>query len=289
MAGKILITGATGTVGTATVKALVARGADVRVGVRSTEKAQKLGEGVTPVLLDHARPETYAAAFEGVERVLLLTPFQPDQVEIGQRLVDAAKAAGVKHLVKISATGADQEPGIQLGRWHRATEKYVEASGIPWTVLRPASFADNFINYFGGTIKSEGKIYLPFGTGAVSWIDARDIGEVAAVVLTEPIEKHAGKAYELTGPAAVDAHGVAKAIGRAIGKEVTYVDVPEEAAKQGMLQYGAPEWMANAMMELHWICKQGWAGGTTDAVEKLTGRKPIDFETFAKDNAAAWQ
>lgn len=289
MAGKILITGATGATGTEVTKALAARGAEVVVGVRSPEKAKGIeGPHVHPVELDHARPETYARAFEGAERVFLLTPFAADSVDIGKRIVDAAKAAGARHIVKLSALGVENEPGIQLGRWHREVEKYVEASGIAWTHLRPNSFMQNFINYFGGAIKPEGKIYLPFGQAKVSWIDTRDIGEVAAAILAGDASAHAGKAYDLTGPAALGVDEVAAAIGRAIGKEVTYVDVPEEAVRQGMLSYGMPEWMVNAMMELHAMNKAGYAAGTTDLVEKIGGKKPLDFDQFARDHARAW-
>ncbi|UQA56496.1 SDR family oxidoreductase [Polyangium aurulentum] len=289
MAGKILITGATGATGTEVVKALAARGADVVVGVRSPEKAKALeGPTVRPVELDHARPETYERAFEGAERVFLLTPFSGDSVEIGKRMIDSAKAAGARHIVKLSALGAENEPGIQLGRWHREVEKYLEASGVAWTHLRPNSFMQNFIHYFGGSIKPEGKIYLPFGQGKVSWIDTRDIGEVAAAILAGDAAAHAGKAYDLTGPAAIGVDEVAAAIGRALGKEVTYVDIPEKVALEGLLSYGAPEWMANAMMELHAMNKAGHAAVVNDLVEKIGGKKPFDIDRFARDNVQAW-
>ncbi len=286
MASTILVTGATGTIGSEVVKALAAKpGVTVRVGVRSAAKAEKLlAANVVPVDFDYDRPETIAAAVQGADRVFLLTPFSDNQVALGKTLIDAAKAAGVKHLVKLSAVGAEIEPGIQLGRWHREIEKHIEASGLSYTFLRPANFMDNFIHYYPPG--PDGNVYLPLGTAGVSYIDSRDIAAVAAAVLTE--ENHYGKAYDLTGPEAVTPAEAVKAISEAAGREFHYVDVPEEAASKAMLDMHMPKWMVDAMMELHGICKAGYAGGTSPLVEKLTGQKPRSFAQFARDRASAW-
>ena len=287
MASTILVTGATGTIGSEVVKALAAKpGVTVRIGVRSAAKADKLAApNVVPVDFDFARPETIAAAVKGVDLVFLLTPFSADQVEHGRAVVEAAKAAGVKHIVKLSAMGADNEPGIQLGRWHRETEKLVEASGISYTILRPGNFMDNFINFYPPG--PDGNIYVPFGTAAVSYIDARDVAAVAAAVLTE--EGHYGKAYDLTGPEAITTAEVAKAIGEASGRTVKYVDVPEEATSKAMLDMHMPRWMVDAMMELYGITKAGYASGVSPLVKQITGRAPRTFAEFARDHAAAWK
>ncbi len=287
MASTILVTGATGTIGSEVVKALAAKpGVTVRIGVRSAAKAEKLAaENVVPVDFDYEKPETIAAAVKGADRVFLLTPFTADQVELAKRVIDAAKEAGVKHLVKLSAIGADIEPGIQLGRWHREIEKLIEASGISYTILRPANFMDNFINF--APPGADGNIYMPLGTGAVSYIDSRDIGAVAATVLTE--EGHYGKAYDLTGPEAITVAEVAKAIGEASGREVHYVDVPEETARKGMSDMHMPTWMVDAMMELNAICKAGYASGISPLVKQITGKAPNTFAEFARDRAAAWK
>jgi uncharacterized protein YbjT (DUF2867 family) len=286
MASTILITGATGTIGSEVVKALAAKpGVSIRVAVRSAAKAEKLlAPNVTPVDFDYEKPDTIAAAVKGVDRVFLLTPFSQDQVALAQQLIDAAKAAGVKHIVKLSATGADIEPGIQLGRWHRAVEKAVEASGISYTFLRPSNFMDNFIHYYPPA--GDGNIYLPLGTGACAYIDARDIAAVAAAVLTE--EGHYGKAYELSGPEALTTAEAAAAIGAASKRDVHYVDVPEAAASKAMLDMHMPGWMVDGMMELHGIVKAGYASTVSPLVEKLTGKAPRTFAEFARDHAAVW-
>jgi uncharacterized protein YbjT (DUF2867 family) len=286
MASTILVTGATGTIGSEVVKALAAKpGVTIRVAVRSAAKAEKLlGANVIPVDFDYEKPDTIAAAVKGADRVFLLTPFTQNQVDLGKLLVGAAKAAGVQYLVKLSAVGAEIEPGIQLGRWHRAIEEHIEASGIAYTFLRPVNFMDNFIHYYPPA--GDGNIYLPLGTGACSYIDSRDIAAVAAAVLTE--EGHHGKAYVLTGPAALTTADAAKAIGAASGRDVHYVDVPEAAARKAMLDMQMPGWMVDAMMELHGIVKAGYASATSPLVEQLTGRAPRTFADFARDRAAAW-
>ena len=286
MSTTILVTGATGTIGSQVVAHLAKKqDVTIRAGVRDAAKAKgKLGANVTPVDFDYEKPDTLAAACKGADKVFLLTPFAPNQVELGTRLVDAAKAAGVKHIVKLSAMGADQEPGIQLGRWHRAIEKHVEASGIAWTFLRPNNFMDNFVSYYPPD--KEGAIYLPWGNGACSFIDARDVGAVAAACLTS--SGHEGKAYVPTGPEAFTIAQAAATLSEVTGRNIKYVDVPEAAAKKAMLDMGLPAWMVDGMMELHAVDKAGYAAIVTDDVKTLTGQAPRSFRDFARDNKSKW-
>lgn len=286
MSITILVTGSTGTIGTQVIKQLTAHpGVKVRAAVRSTAKADAVRElGAEPVEFEWSRPETFATALQGVDKLFLLTPFTPDQVELAQRLIDAAKAAGIKHIVKLSAFGCDNEPGIQLGRWHRAIEQAIEAAGIPYTFLRPNNFMENFIGYYPPA--PDGNIYLPFGQGAVSWIDGRDIAAVAVAALLG--HGHEGKVYTLTGGEALTVDQVAAQITEATGRTVRFVDVPEEAARSAMLGMQLPEWMVSAMMELHGIDKAGYAAAVTPTVQELTGSAPRSFRDFARENAAAW-
>jgi uncharacterized protein YbjT (DUF2867 family) len=283
----ILVTGATGTIGSQVVKALRGTpGVAVRAAVRGSEQARVLaGDNVTTVEFDYERPETLAKAVDGADRIFLVTPFTNDQVELGTRLIDAAKQSGVKHVVKLSAIGCEIEPGIQLGRWHRAIEKKVEASGIAWTFLRPNNFFENFFNFYGPD--AQGKIHLPWGQAAASFIAGADIAAVAKAALTGT--GHEGKAYVLTGPEALTIAQAAKTIGEVSGRAITYVDVPEETAKQGMLGFQMPLWMVDAMMELHGIDKAGYAAAVTDDATRLTGRQPKTFAEFARESAAKWR
>lgn len=276
MSQKILVTGATGTIGSQVVSELAARGVSVRAAARGAAKAS-LPAGVEAVDVRLGDTSSVDRALEGVTSAFLLTPFAEDQVALGTHFIDHAKAAGVSHIVKLSAMGSDIEPGIQLGRWHRAIERHLEASGIQWTILRPNNFMQNFLGYYPPD--KEGVIYLPWGDGKCSFIDARDIARVAAVVLTTP--GHDGKAYTLTGPAVFGIGEAAATIGKATGRKITYVDVPEDAARGAMLGAGLPAWMVDAMMELHAIDKAGYAAEVNDEVARLTGTPARSFEAFA--------
>lgn len=282
----IFITGPTGTIGSKVLAALAeAPGLEIRAGVRAGEKASKLPGHAKAVEFDYDKPATMAAAFKGVEKLFLLTPFVEDPVALGVRAVEAAKAAGVKHVVKLSAFGSELEPGISLGRHHRAIEKAIEASGMAWTFLRPNNFMENFIGYYPPD--AQGNIYLPWGQGACSFIDSRDVGAVGAAALMG--EGHAGKAYTLTGPEAFTIGQAAATIAKVTGRTINYVDVPEEAAKSGMLAAHMPAKMVDDMMELHAIDKAGYAAVVTPTVKEVTGKEPRSFETFVRDHASAWK
>ncbi len=284
----ILVSGATGTVGSKVVSALVEKGADVRIGVRSEGKGKGVSErGVDVVRLDFSDPETFGPAFDGVDHLFMINILHPAAVEEGDRITDAAKAAGVEHIVKLSALGCDAEPGIQLGRWHRAIEKHIEESGMGWTFLRPNNFMDNFATYWAQPIKEQGKIFMPLGDGAVSYVDARDIAAVAAEALTET--GHQGKAYSLTGPEALTLHQVAELLGKGIGKDVGYVDIPEDAAKQAMAGMGMPEFLVDAMSELNALDKAGYAAGVSDDIKGVTGKDPLTFERWIADSKGAFE
>ena len=287
MPTTILVTGATGTIGSQVVSALKGRNdVTVRAAVRSAAKAEALkGGNVTPVDFEFTRPELLQKAVEGVDRIFLVTPFSEDQVDLAARLVDAATVAGVKHIVKLSAMGADMLSGIQLGRWHRTIERYIAGSGMAYTFVRPNNFFENFINYYGPG--KDGNIYLPWGQGACSFIAGADVAAVAAAALTSA--GHENQAYALTGPEAFTIGQAAAAIGEATGRKVQYVDVPEAAAHKGMSDAGMPSWMVDGMMELHAINKAGYAAQVTDAVQKVTGRAPMGFAQFARQHAASWK
>ena len=272
----ILITGASGTVGGEVVKALGGRGAKVRAGYRS--RPQNVPQGVESIALDFDKPETIRPALAGVDTVFLLS----NMVDPERKVVDEAKRAGIKRLVKLSVYGAAEE-GFTFARWHRAVERHIEASGVPWTFLRPAGFMQNFFNYTGETIRKESAFYSSAGNGAGAHIDARDIGAVAARVLTG--KGHAGKAYELTGPQALTNAQAAEILSRVLGRQIKYVPITHQQYKQGALAMGMPEGYVDALVDLDRYYAAGRLATVTPTVRELTGRDPIRFEQFAKDYA----
>lgn len=279
----IFVTGATGTMGSATVKGLKARGARFKVGTRSPDKLK--GQGVEAVSFDWERPETYGPALQGVEKVFLLTPISDKQAQYAQMLASAAKVADVKHIVKLSVMGVEAEPGILLGRMHRAGERAIQNSGIAWTMVRPTFLMENFVNYYGVDPKKDSTVYLPHGQGKAVWVDGRDVGEVAAEVLTG--KGHEGKAYELTGPEALGAAEALAILGEALGHKYTYVDVPEAAARKAMQDMQMPAWMVEAFLELHMLIRNGWSATSASGVKDVLGRPPRSFKEYAKDLVAA--
>jgi (4-alkanoyl-5-oxo-2,5-dihydrofuran-3-yl)methyl phosphate reductase len=282
----ILVTGATGNVGAPLVRELVAAGQHVRAFVTDTGDAkQKLGDKVELAKGTFEDKASIEAALRGVKKVYLLAPGMPDLTAWEATFVDAAKHAGVEHVVYHSVAGAQWEANA-FGRWHRATEKKLEQSGMTWTFLRPVGFFSNALMW-AATVKSQGAIYMPCGDGKTASIDARDIAAVAAKALAA--RGHEGKSYDLTGPEALSVGEQAKQLGDAIGKPVTYVDVPDAAAKDSMLGMGMAAAVADAMIELTSLVRSGGAASISDAVATVTGKPPRSFAAWCKDNAAAFR
>ncbi len=214
MAKPILVTGATGTVGRDVVKLLSKKGAAVRAGVRDQAKTrQRFDDDIALATFDFENESSFAAALDGVEKVFLLPPLLPNQVELTNAFVDAAKHAGVRRIVKLSAIGVDGEIQFTVGKWHAANEQHIRESGLAFTFLRPNSFMQNFITYFP---PRDGAIYLPWGNGTASFVDTRNIASVAAEVLTS--DGHEEKIYILTGPAALGIAEVARILSEAVGR-----------------------------------------------------------------------
>lgn len=283
----ILVSGATGTNGSALVEELAARGVPVRAMVRAPDKAGSVErEGVEAVVADFGAPETLDAALEGVEKAFVVTPPDPREPEWERNFVDAAKRAGVRHVVKLSVAGADEGAPVRFGRVHAEAERYLEGSGIGYTILRPTGFMQNTLAY-AGSVSSEGRFYAPLADAKVAWIDVRDIAAVAAETLTG--EGHEGKVYDLTGPEALSNREIAQKLSAALGKTVEHVEVSYEGAREAMVGAGLPEWLADGLIELNReVYEPGYAAQTANGVEEATGRRPRSFDEFARDHRAAF-
>lgn len=272
----ILVTGATGTVGTEVVKALSGRGQRFRAGYRT--RPQNVPAGQEAVPLDFEKPETLGPALSGVETVFLLS----NTVAPEAGVVRAAKAAGVRRIVKLSVMRSAREE-FTFAKWHRAAERAVEESGLQWTFLRPNGFMQNVVNYMAETIRSQAAIFSSAADGAISAVDARDIGAVAAHVLTET--GHEGQAYELTGPAALDYAQVASVLSSVLGWQIRYIPIPPEQYRQAAVAAGTPPGYADALVDLNRYYAAGGLSAVSPAVRLITGEEPISFERFARDYA----
>ena len=283
----ILITGVTGTTGSATLQQLKGKGLALRVMTRSAEKAAAFEkEGISAVVADYGDPASLARALDGVERAFLVHSPSLDIPKHEKAFIDAAQKAGVKKIVALSVIGAGPDGPLRLSRMHAEVESHLQNSGMAYTILRPHSFLQNLLGNIP-TIKGQGAMYGNHGEAKVPLIDARDIGAVAAAALTE--EGHDGKVYTLTGPAAISYQEVAGAIGRAIGKEVHFVNVPDEAAKQGLMGAGFPEWLADDLVTLSQWGRQVGEQQPSEDVSAVLGRPAHSLEDFARDYAGAFK
>jgi uncharacterized protein YbjT (DUF2867 family) len=278
----IFVAGATGNIGRELVGRLVQRRARVRAGVRSQRSADALKQlGAEPFVVDLGDVKSVTAALAGVERAFSLSPLVPNQAELGVKFVEAAVRAGVEYVVRASSFGAGS-PDIVLNAWHREAELALEDSGIPYTLVRPTFFMQNYLAFGAGTITSEDAFYLPHGDGAISSIDVGDIAAVAATVLTE--DGHAGRAYELTGPEPLTGHDIAAILSRATGRTIEYVDVPVAAARRSLTALGMPAAVVEGLLELAAVIRADRRAVVTSAVAQVTGIRPRSFERFVADH-----
>jgi len=292
MSETILVTGATGTVGSEVVKQLSRDVPDVKIkaGVHSFENAKKVQQydRVKAVQIDYDKEEGLETAFKDVDKLFLLTHPSSKSAEHESNLVAEAKKSGIKHIVKQSILAADLEADLEAMRLHRQTEKLIEESGIPYTFLRPNEFMQGFINFQGPTIKSNNAFYIPAEDAKVSFVDVRDIAAVAVRALADE-EKHYNKTYLITGPEALTYYQSAEILSNAIGKKIDYVNVSDEEARVGMKEAGLNEWLINTISELYKLYRKGVASPVYSGVEEATGKKPTTFSQFASDYAEAFK
>jgi uncharacterized protein YbjT (DUF2867 family) len=292
MVGTILVTGATGTVGSEVVKQLSsdASSYNIKAGVHSIENANKVQQydRVKGVHIDYDKIEGLESAFKDVDKLFLLTHPSSKTVEHESNLVTEAKKSGIKHIVKQSIMRADLGADVEAMRLHRQTERLIEESGIPYTFLRPNEFMQGFINFQGATIKSNNAFYVPAEDAKVSFVDSRDIAAVAVKALLEG-DKYYSKTYMITGPEALSYHQAADILSNATGKKIDYVNISDEEAREGMKEAGLDDWLINTISDLYTVYRKGYASQVSSAVEEVTGRKATAFVEFAKDYADAFR
>src|SRR6202166_3299190 len=237
----ILVTGATGLNGKELLRLLSARGVAVRALVRNPAKAEAIAAlpHVEIVQGDMARPETLAAGLRGVDRAMLISSSDPLMLDVQTNFIDAARKAGVKHIVKLSGIMPELNSAFRFARMHGEIEQRLEASGIAFTHLRAGEFMPAYFRQVPN-ITAKGAIFLPMEDARIASIDVGDIAEIAASVLTR--SGHEGRIYPLTGPQALTMTEVAAKLSVATGKTVRYVNVPPEAARQAQLAAGMPPW-----------------------------------------------
>jgi uncharacterized protein YbjT (DUF2867 family) len=292
--GVVLVTAATGTVGREVVRELASTGVPVRAASRDPEGAREGFESewldddgdrefVEYVAFDFHKPETYYPALEGVESLFLVRP--PDVGRVKRDVfpfVDAAERMGVEHAVVLSVLGAEKNPILP----HRRIEKHVEDGGMAWTFLRASFFLQNLLEVHREDLVERDRVFLPAGDGETSFVDARDVGAVAAAAVQDPSLRD--RAIDVTGAEALTYHEVAAVMMDVLDREVTYAD-------PGLLEYARTEYRRGTplpfvviQLGVYATARFGLAGRVTDDVARVLGREPRSVREFVVDHADAF-
>ncbi|ASZ14340.1 NAD(P)H-binding protein [Chitinophaga pendula] len=279
MSSTVLVFGATGTSGREVVKQLAGKDVNVKAATRYPENYNAPAPNVHPVKLVQEDPATFSTALEGVDKAFVAAiPTDPAAFEKLSAFIDAAKAAGVRHIVFLSAIGVEHNDELTL----RKVELHLQKSGIAFDILRPNFFMENF-SIGGFSVNETHQITLPAADSLTSFISTEDIARVAAHFL---LGQPGNDGYTLTGPEALDHHQVAALISEANGQQVKYVPLTEEEHAAALRAAGVPEPSIAYMGALFQAVRAGFMAPVTDVVKQITGQAPKDFKTFA---AATWK
>lgn len=283
-AQAILLTGATGNVGTTLAHRLAAQGVPFRAMVRAvnnpTAQALRALPGAEIVAGDFNDPASLGRALAGIERAFLLTPSSAEAEAQQLSFVAQAQRAGVRHVVKQSQWAAAVDLPVRFLRYHAVVEKALRTSGLAYTFLRPNLFMQGLLE-FREAIADQGRFFAPIGAAGISVVDVRDIA-----ALTGPGHEH--HTYDLTGPAALTHAEIAAALAHALGRPVAFQDVPPAAMLAAVRGLGMPLWMAEGLVEDYAHYHRGEATTVDPGVQQATGHAPRVFADFARDYAAAF-
>ena len=283
---KILVTGASGNVGSFVIKELIKMGEEViAAGTDIIKLKARFGDKIEAVHLDLTKQQTFDKALKGVDRIFLMRPPHLGKPEDLFPFIDAAQKHNIKLIAFLSLMGVENNTIPP----HHKIEKYIEKKGIPFAHIRPGFFMQNISGIHSNEIKAQGKIFVPAGKSKTSFIDTADIGLAVATVLHEA-EKYKNTAHTITGPEALDYYQVANILSKVTGRKIIY-------DKPGFLNYrsyyinnrGLDKKYVNVTVALYFMTRMGTAKDVTDDFYKLTGKQPRTFETFAKENVDAFK
>jgi (4-alkanoyl-5-oxo-2,5-dihydrofuran-3-yl)methyl phosphate reductase len=280
-----LITGATGNVGSLVTERLIARGVQPRILVRDPAKARiRYGENTDIRTGDLGDAASLSRALAGVD-VLFLVNSGHELAALDALAADAAKAAGVRRLVKLSSYDA-REQNVGTGVWHAAGEAAIRETGVPFIFVQPSGFMSNAL-FWAKSIKAEGVLRSATGEGRIPFIHSADIADVAVEAMTRP--EYAGQSLAITGPEALTYAQMGAMIGAAIGKNVRFEDIPEQEARAQQIAWNAPPPLVEARLSIFRAIREGRLAKVTNTVEAVLGRRPIAFVQWATESAGAFR
>jgi uncharacterized protein YbjT (DUF2867 family) len=232
------------------------------------------------------RAETLGAALDGVDRALLISSADPHMVETQCTFIDAARRAGVRHIVKFSGRSARPDASFRFLRMHAEIEAYLERSGVAWTHLRPGQFMQVYFREVP-TIVAEDALYLPMAQAAIAPVDIEDIARVAGALLLGG--GHDGERLEMTGPEALTMSEVAERISEAVGRQIRYVDIAPADKHAALLRAGVPADFVDALDELFEMRRAGAESEVHLETHHAFGVRPTSFAEFARRTAAVFR
>jgi len=277
MSAALGITGSTGRLGGRVARLLAADGVPQRLVVRDPSRAPKLAQS-SVAQASYADAPPVRRALAGCHTALMVSGSESaTRLEEHKTFVDAAAAAGVRHLVYISFYGAAPDATFTLARQHYATEEHIKASGMTWTILRDNLYLD-FVAHFAD---NAGVIRGPAGDGRTAAVAHDDIAAAAVAVLRDPAD-HLGKTYSLTGPEAITIAEASAVASERLGKPFSYHEETVDEAYRSRASYGAPDWEVDSWVSTYTAIAVGELAGVTDDVRLLTGRPPLSLDDLLR-------
>jgi uncharacterized protein YbjT (DUF2867 family) len=284
----ILLTGATGSAGSFIIDEFVRECVPVRILVRDRAKARRLEKAPTVQIIegDMSRRSSLGSALDGVDRVLMISAPLMDMVETQNTFIDAARAAGVRHVIKFSGLDARRDTTFPFGLMHKDIEEHLENSSLAWTHLRPTGFMQEYLREVPSII-NDGAFYLPLGDARLNPVDLADVGRIAFLLLRDG--GHESEQIAVTGPEALTMADIADRISRATGRKVRYVPISADARRQALIDHGIPVEFADALdKQVEERLKGGIESQVDLSAHRLFNVKPTTFLEFTRRNAAAF-
>ncbi len=281
---NILITAATGNIGSQVVRVLKEKKVEFYAGISAQDKALN---DVNCRVIDYNDSSVLEKAFIDIDTLFLLYPMDEKMIDWNKNAIDAAKKAGVKYIVRSSGAGSNSGAPFLMPKVQGTIDDHIIKSGINYTITQPAAFMQNFVNFLAKDIKN-GTVYQPVnGESKLNWADVRDIASVNAKIILNPT-KYINQRFTISGGENLSYEDCLKIISLVIGKPINFVKVSDNAAIDAMLGYQIPQFNIDMMMSLNAIIDLGYAQLDTQTVKEITGKDPLTFKQFASDYKNAW-
>ena len=283
---KLLVAGANGQNGRLLLKKLAEKNIPVRAMVRNKDRAVDLENETTEIVeADLSSPATLDKALESIEQAYIVTAIHPDTATYFSNFYQAAKKAGVRHVIKLSGLGTDAHSPSEILRQHYQSDQQLLQSGLDYTVIQPNSFFQNILGQKRAILR-KGRFGMLLGEASQSLVDMNDVAEATVRIIQD--KKHINKIYPLTGPEPISGNDMAEQLSNLLEKPVSYKPISGTLAKQEMRAGGLPEWNANALVEIMALFATGAFQETTSDLENILDRKPNRFADFLMKNRAVF-